>query len=113
LQNGDDVVDHVGGEAVLPCVEAQDEHLAALLQQELLETVDRYGALKQRGGRLDFVDLLVRARDLIRGNETVPWLLWGDGIEPHPIDSVSVTLTAAAALRSLGLDIPANMNTGR
>jgi len=50
---------------------------------------------------------------LLRGNETVPWLLWGDGIEPHPIDSVSVTLTAAAALRSLGLDIPGTMNTGR
>ena len=47
------------------------------------------------------------------GNETVPWLVWGDGVEPRPIDSVSVTLTAAAALRSLGLDIPPNMNTGR
>lgn len=48
-----------------------------------------------------------------RGNETVPWLVWGDGVEPHTIDSVSVTLTAAVALRSLGLDIPANMDTGR
>jgi len=47
-----------------------------------------------------------------RGNETVPWLVWGDGVEARTIDSVSVTLTAAAALRSLGLDIPANMDTG-
>lgn len=48
-----------------------------------------------------------------RGNETVPWLVWGDGVEPRAIDSVSVTLTAAVALRSLGLNIPANMDTGR
>ena len=47
-----------------------------------------------------------------RGNETVPWLIWGDGIDARSIDSVSVTFTAAAALRSLGLEIPANMDTG-
>jgi len=46
------------------------------------------------------------------GNETVPWLIWGDGIEAGGIGRVSVTFTAAAALRSLGLEIPGNMDTG-
>ena len=66
---------HEAHEALMRSLEmfvaGADADLAGLLQQELLETVDRYAALKQRGGRLDFVDLLVRARDLIRGNETV------------------------------------------
>jgi ATP-dependent exoDNAse (exonuclease V) beta subunit len=43
-----------------------DADLAALVQQELLETVDRYQALKTRTAALDFVDLLLRARDLVR-----------------------------------------------
>lgn len=47
-----------------------------------------------------------------RINETVPWLIWGDGVESRSIDPVSVTLTAAAALRSLGLELPANIDTG-
>src|SRR5262245_62263758 len=48
-----------------------DAELAALLHGELLACVDRYDALKQREGALDFLDLLVRARDLVRDNETV------------------------------------------
>ena len=43
-----------------------DAELAALLQSELLSCIDRYEALKQREGALDFLDLLVRARDLVR-----------------------------------------------
>ncbi|HMH53009.1 MAG TPA: UvrD-helicase domain-containing protein [Candidatus Acidoferrum sp.] len=43
-----------------------DAELAALVQQSLLETVDRYEALKSRAAALDFVDLLLRARDLVR-----------------------------------------------
>jgi ATP-dependent exoDNAse (exonuclease V) beta subunit len=43
-----------------------DAELAALLHGELLACVDRYEALKQREGALDFLDLLVRARDLVR-----------------------------------------------
>jgi superfamily I DNA/RNA helicase len=38
----------------------------ALVQRELLETVDRYVELKTRAASLDFVDLLLRARDLVR-----------------------------------------------
>jgi ATP-dependent helicase/nuclease subunit A len=43
-----------------------DADLAALVQQALLETVDRYEELKTRAASLDFVDLLLRARDLVR-----------------------------------------------
>jgi ATP-dependent exoDNAse (exonuclease V) beta subunit len=43
-----------------------DADLAALLQQELLECVDLYGDLKTRAGALDFLDLLLKARDLVR-----------------------------------------------
>lgn len=48
-----------------------DADLAALVQGELQELADRYEQLKVRSGRLDFVDLLVRVRDLLRGNVEV------------------------------------------
>jgi ATP-dependent helicase/nuclease subunit A len=48
-----------------------DEDLAALLHGELLVCVDRYQLLKAREGALDFLDLLLHARDLIRGNTVV------------------------------------------
>jgi ATP-dependent helicase/nuclease subunit A len=44
---------------------AADCDLAALLHEELRDVVTGYEALKQRAGALDFVDLLLRARDLI------------------------------------------------
>jgi ATP-dependent exoDNAse (exonuclease V) beta subunit len=45
--------------------------LAALLHAELRGTIDRYETLKQAAGRVDFFDLLVRTRDLIRDNTGV------------------------------------------
>jgi ATP-dependent exoDNAse (exonuclease V) beta subunit len=48
-----------------------DADLAALLQGELLATVDAYTALKARAGRLDFLDLLLRTRDLVRDRPDV------------------------------------------
>jgi len=48
-----------------------DADLAALLQQELADAVDRYEVLKARAGALDFLDLLLKARDLVRGNAAV------------------------------------------
>ena len=50
---------------------AADADLAALLHEELRESIDRYEQLKERLGRLDFVDLLVRARDLVRDHDHV------------------------------------------
>ncbi len=44
-----------------------------------------------------------------RGNLTVPWILWGDGVTPTQLPPVSVTITALVALHSLGLDVPAGM----
>ena len=48
-----------------------DADLAALIQQTLMETVDRYEELKTRAAALDFVDLLLRARDLVRDQRRV------------------------------------------
>jgi len=48
-----------------------DAEMAALLQEEMQDLGRRYEELKRRSGRLDFVDLLIRARDLIRGNAEV------------------------------------------
>ena len=48
-----------------------DADLAALLRGELLEVIDGYEELKRRTGRLDFLDLLVHARDLVRDRREV------------------------------------------
>ncbi len=48
-----------------------DADLAALLHEELLECVDRHRLLKAREGALDFLDLLLHARNLIRDNTAV------------------------------------------
>jgi ATP-dependent exoDNAse (exonuclease V) beta subunit len=45
--------------------------LSAHLQNELRELVDRYEALKTKRGRLDFLDLLARARDLLKNDPEV------------------------------------------
>jgi ATP-dependent exoDNAse (exonuclease V) beta subunit len=45
--------------------------LTAHLQNELQELVKRYESLKERRGRLDFLDLLVRARDLLTSDAEV------------------------------------------
>ena len=42
-----------------------NSNLAALLQAELGETVAQYQLLKERNGKLDFLDLLIRARNLL------------------------------------------------
>jgi ATP-dependent exoDNAse (exonuclease V) beta subunit len=48
-----------------------DADLAALLHAELMSCVDHYEALKAREGALDFLDLLLRARDLVRDDPGV------------------------------------------
>ncbi len=48
-----------------------DADLAACLQQELAGATGRYQDLKAAAGALDFADLLAKARDLIRGDESV------------------------------------------
>lgn len=48
-----------------------DADLAAHLQAEFRDPIDRYDRLKTETGRLDFVDLLLKARDLIRDNDGV------------------------------------------
>ena len=46
-----------------------DADLAALLHDELMACVDAYEQLKLREGALDFLDLLVRARDLVKNDD--------------------------------------------
>jgi ATP-dependent helicase/nuclease subunit A len=53
------------GEALDRFQVAADADLAALLHGELRAVVDGYERLKGRAGALDFVDLLLRARDLL------------------------------------------------
>jgi ATP-dependent helicase/nuclease subunit A len=48
-----------------------DADLAALLRRELQGSIDRYERLKAAHGALDFLDLLLRARDLLRDRADV------------------------------------------
>lgn len=48
-----------------------DADLAAALQQELAGAIALYEDLKRRAGALDFLDLLLKARDLVKGDATV------------------------------------------
>src|SRR5262249_54002331 len=50
---------------------AADADLATLLREELRALITGYERLKRRAGALDFVDLLLRARDLLAGNTRV------------------------------------------
>ena len=59
------------GEALEDFARRADADLAALLQQELFTTVDAYEALKTRAGSVDFLDLLLRARNLVRDRADV------------------------------------------
>lgn len=48
-----------------------DADFAAELQASMLDLITVYEELKQRAGKLDFVDLLVKVRDLVRDNGEV------------------------------------------
>ena len=48
-----------------------DADLAALLQEEFQEVAGRYEELKQSSGKLDFIDLLICTRNLIRDDTSI------------------------------------------
>jgi ATP-dependent exoDNAse (exonuclease V) beta subunit len=50
---------------------AADADLAAALRGEMWDLVEHYDRLKRRAGKLDFVDLLLLARDLVRDKPDV------------------------------------------
>jgi ATP-dependent helicase/nuclease subunit A len=52
-------------------VEDVDADLAAKLQEDLEPAIYGYERLKEREGRLDFLDLLIRVRNMIRDNDDV------------------------------------------
>jgi ATP-dependent exoDNAse (exonuclease V) beta subunit len=58
-------------DALVQLVERVDAELAALLREELRPAVQAYEALKAKAGCLDFLDLLLRARDLVREDRGV------------------------------------------
>lgn len=45
-----------------------------------------------------------------REDLTIPWIVWGDGVEPRKLPPVSIKATAGAALRALGLEAAAEAN---
>jgi ATP-dependent exoDNAse (exonuclease V) beta subunit len=51
--------------------EKADADLAALLHDEMLECLQAYEARKRESGALDFLDLLIKARDLVRDNAEI------------------------------------------
>ena len=59
------------GQALSEFKEDADADLAAALREELRDCVGAYGAAKAKAGALDFLDLLLKARDLIRDNAEV------------------------------------------
>ena len=52
-------------------IEASDADLAPLLHDALQTPIAAYEVLKAKAGRLDFLDLLIKARDLIRDSPAV------------------------------------------
>lgn len=48
-----------------------DADFSAELQSDMLDLIGCYEEMKQRSGKLDFVDLLVKVRDLVSGNAEV------------------------------------------
>jgi ATP-dependent helicase/nuclease subunit A len=52
-------------------LERSNADLAPLLQEALRPALAAYEELKARGGRLDFLDLLIKARNLVRDNAAV------------------------------------------
>src|SRR5438552_10421108 len=56
-------------------IERSNADLAALLQSEMQNLIELYEDLKVRSGKVDFVDLLIRTRNLIRDDGDVRRLL--------------------------------------
>ena len=50
---------------------AADADLATTLRAEMWDLVESYNQMKRRAGKLDFLDLLILARDLVHGNAEV------------------------------------------
>lgn len=90
------------------------------VQRDAVERIDReLGEFLEAAGRTGSGRLAVivtadhggtgRHHGRERADYRIPWLLWGDGIEPRRIeDPVSILDTAPTVLALLGLDAPAS-----
>jgi len=58
-------------EMVQDFVQRAGADLAPRLRDDLMPILDEYARLKDRAGCLDFLDLLLRARNMVRGNQSV------------------------------------------
>ncbi len=58
-------------EMIQDFVQRAGADLAPRLRDDLMPIIDEYTRLKDRAGCLDFLDLLLRARDLVRDNDSV------------------------------------------
>ena len=80
-----------------------DADLAALVHEALQDAVARYEQRKLRAGAVDFLDLLIRARDLVRDNDDVRhdfqsrfrYLLVDEFQDTDPLQAELLTLLAA------------------
>ncbi len=84
-----------------------DAELASALQTDMRELLTRYERLKRRAGVLDFVDLLVKTRDMLRGNSEVreylqrrfTHLFVDEFQDTDPVQAEIIVLLAAADAR--------------
>ncbi len=89
-----------------------DADLAALVHQALQRAVQRYEDRKTRAGAVDFLDLLLRARDLVRDNAEVRhdfqrrfrYLLVDEFQDTDPLQAELLVLLAADESRGAGPD---------
>ena len=65
------IVRHELVEAVTHFARRADADLAAVLREELQDLVNEYDRLKHRAGKLDFLDLLIQVRNLVRDDKPV------------------------------------------
>ena len=94
---------------------AADADLAALVHEALQRAVLRYEDRKQRAGAVDFLDLLLRARDLVRDNAEVRhdfqrrfrYLLVDEFQDTDPLQAELLVLLAADESSGVGPDAPA------
>ena len=100
-------------DALVAFRERADADLSALVHGALRVAIDGYGELKRRAGAVDFLDLLIRARDLVRDDARVRaefqvrfrYLLVDEFQDTDPLQAQLLLLLAAdetAAPRSGG-----------
>ena len=90
-------------EALVAFRDRADADLAALVHEAMQDAVARYETRKQRAGAVDFLDLLIRSRNLVRDDPTVRhnfqrrfrYLLVDEFQDTDPLQAELIVLLAA------------------